>query len=149
MPVSESSSETIVSPPAKPKNNFQGTNVVLSRDFRVKENNRIQYLVVKDGETKQQLEEQFSLLRWELAKYNELNSDFVPFPGQVLYLQPKRDKAEHGKETHLALEGESMYQISQIYGVKLKSLYQMNRMEENSEPEAGTTIWLRKMKPVN
>jgi LysM repeat protein len=149
MPVSESSKEMIVSPPAKPKANLQSNTVVVAREFRVKENNRIQYLVVKDGETKQQLEEQFSLLRWELAKYNELNSDFVPVPGQVLYLQPKRDKAEYGKETHIAVEGESMYQISQLYGVKVKSLYQMNRMEENSELEAGTTIWLRKIKPVN
>jgi len=42
-----------------------------------------------------------------------------------------------------------MYLISQRYGIKLKSLYKMNRMEEDSEPAPGSTIWLRKIKPVN
>jgi hypothetical protein len=41
-----------------------------------------------------------------------------------------------------------MYKISQKYGVKLNSLYEMNRMSPGTEPVPGTTIWLRGMKPV-
>ena len=62
------------------------------------ENNRIQYIIVKDGDTREKLENEFQLLKWELPKYNELKNDFIPVPGQILYLQPKRDKAEPGKE---------------------------------------------------
>ena len=116
---------------------------------RVMEKNRIKYIIVNERDTKESLESEFQLLRWELPKYNELGPDFQLSPGQILYLQPKRAKAEPGKEFHSAGEGETMYQISQIYGIRLKSLYMMNRMTEGSEPAAGQKIWLREVKPDN
>ncbi|MCX6255319.1 MAG: glucosaminidase domain-containing protein [Bacteroidia bacterium] len=122
---------------------------VVARVPRVMENNRIQYIIVKDGDTREKLEKEFQLLKWELSKYNELNNDFIPVPGQILYLQPKREKAEPGKEFYNTVEGDTMYVISQHYGIKLKSLYEMNRMEVGTEPEAGKKIWLRSIKPVN
>jgi Muramidase (flagellum-specific) len=115
---------------------------------RVMEKNRIQYIIVKDGETLSMIEDEFQLLKWELARYNELNDSFTPVAGQILYLQPKRDKAEPGKEIHVAGNGETMYLISQIYGVKLKKLYEYNKMSEGSEPVPGDKIWLRGMIPV-
>ena len=124
-------------------------NSVLARPVRIMENNRIQYIIVKDGDTKAKLEKELNLLRWELSKYNDLEADFSPVPGQLLYLQPKRDKAEVGNDYHKALEGDSMYLISQKYGIKLKSLYEMNRMSPGTEPEPGSRLWLRGMKPVN
>jgi LysM repeat protein len=125
------------------------TPAVMARTPRIMENNRIQYIIVKDGETREKLENEFQLLRWELAKYNELHNDFIPVAGQILYLQPKRDKAEPGKEFYNTAEGDTMYTISQKYGIKLKKLYEMNRMDEGTEPEAGKKIWLRSNKPVN
>jgi LysM repeat protein len=116
---------------------------------RVMENNRVQYIIVKDGETPGKIEDEFQLLKWELAKYNELNDSFTPVAGQMLYLQPKRDRAEPGKEIHVARNGDTMYMISQVYGVKLKKLYEYNRMNEDAEPVPGDKIWLREMKPVN
>jgi hypothetical protein len=89
------------------------------------------------------------LLKWELSKYNELSSDFRIVPGQILYLQPKREKAEPGKEFHTVEEGETMYLISQRYGIKIKSLLEMNRMTAGNEPETGKKIWLRSLRPVN
>ena len=57
--------------------------------------------------------------------------------GQILYLQPKREKAEAGKEFYNTAEGDTMYLISQRYGIKLKSLYKMNRMQEDSDTATG------------
>jgi LysM repeat protein len=116
---------------------------------RVQENNRIQYIIVREGESLSSIENEFQLLKWELTRYNEIDGSFVPVPGQILYLQPKRDKAEPGKDMHVVHEGDSMYSISQIYGVRMKKLYEYNRMSENSQPAVGDKIWLRAMKPVN
>lgn len=115
---------------------------------RIKETNRIQYIIVNERDTKESIETDYQLLRWELQKYNELGPDFRLSPGQILYLQPKRLKAEPGKEFHFVAEGETMYQISQIYGIKLKNLYLMNRMTEGSEPVTGQKIWMRQVKPA-
>ena len=122
--------------------------VVPGRISRIKENNRIQYIVVIDGDTRESIEKDFNLLRWELPKYNELDNDFILIPGQILYFQPKRDKADPGKEVHQVLKGDTMYSISQKYGIKLKKLYEMNRMNEGQQPGEGDKIWLRRMKPV-
>jgi len=116
---------------------------------RIMENNRIKYIIVEEGETRETLEDKFHLLRWELSRYNELNDDFIPVPGQILYLQPKRDRAEPGKETHTVNFGDTMYSISQQYGIKLEKLYELNLMDEGAEPVEGDKIWLRKRKPVN
>jgi len=115
--------------------------MVAARVPRVMENNKLRYIVVRDGDTREKLEEEFQLLRWELSRYNELSNDFKITPGQILYLQPKKEKAETGKEFYNAAEGDTMYLISQRFGIKLKSLYKMNRMQEDSEPETGSTIW--------
>jgi uncharacterized FlgJ-related protein len=122
--------------------------VVSARAPRIMEKNRIQYIIVKDGDTREKLENEFQLLRWELPKYNEVKNDFVPEPGQILYLQPKRDKAEPGKEFYTTNDGDTMYNISQLFGIKLKKLYEMNRMDEGCEPGAGKKLWLRSTKPV-
>ena len=136
----DSSRKTVKSP---------GRNIaVLARAPRIMENNRIQYIIVKDGDTREKLENEFQLLKWELPKYNELRNDFSLIPGQILYLQPKRDRAEPGKEYYNTLEGDTMYLISQRYGIKLKKLYEMNRMVDGAEPEPGKKIWLRSTKPA-
>lgn len=122
---------------------------VAARVPRIMENNRIQYIIIKDGDTRDKIENEFQLLKWELPRYNELDSNFPLVPGQILYLKPKREKAEVGKDYYFAVEGDTMYFISQKYGIKLKSLYEMNRMEEGDEPETGKKMWLRSIKPVN
>jgi len=145
--------QQVKSPPVEdvlPERQIADGSVVLpSRTQRIIENNRIQYIIVKEGETIGMIEDEFQMLKWELSKYNELNNDFTPVAGQLLYLQPKRDKAEPGKETHLVSEGDTMYSISQKYGVKVRKLYEYNRMSSGDEPIAGTKVWLRVVKPVN
>ena len=123
--------------------------VVSARVSRVMENNRIQYIIVKDGESLEMIENEFELLKWELQRYNELPEGYTPVAGQILYLQPKRDRAEAGKETHTAAQGDTMYSISQKYGVKVKKLYEYNGMTEGEEPVPGQQVRLRSIKPEN
>ncbi|OFY63216.1 MAG: hypothetical protein A2Y71_16815 [Bacteroidetes bacterium RBG_13_42_15] len=151
-PPKTSNSEPPKTSNAEPVNTKAGTITfgdVLARAPRIQENNRIQYIIVKDGDTKEKLENDFELLKWELARYNELDENFTPVPGQMLYIEPKRERAEAGIEFHIPAEGETMYMISQKYGIKLKSLLEMNRMTAGSEPTAGQKIWLQVIKPVN
>jgi len=122
---------------------------VLARAPRILENNRVQYIIVKDGDTKEKLENEFQLLKWELARYNDLNDNFIPVPGQILYLEPKREKSDAGLEFHTTAKGETMHFISQKYGIKLKSLLEMNRMADGDIPVPGQKIWMQSQKPAN
>ena len=113
---------------------------------KVYNKNRIDYIIVKKGDTFQALTEEFGMLLFELYKYNELEQSAKLIDGQIMYLQPKRSKAGHGLEYHEVNEGETMYLISQMYGIKLNKLYEKNLMKKGSEPEVGQKLWLRKLK---
>ena len=106
--------------------------------------NRIDYIIVQENDTYEKLQKELGLLPFELYKYNDLNSDSLLYPGMELYLQPKRNKAEPGKQYHIVKKGETMYSISQLYGVKLESLYSWNNNLIKMDPEEGQKIYLRK-----
>ncbi len=117
-------------------------NIGLSRN--IYERNRIKYIIANVGDTYDGISEELDLLPWELKKYNELTEGTRIDSGQILYMQPKRNKAEAGKKTHIVKEGETMHYISQLYGIKLDVLYKKNLMEKGSEPEVSKKLQLRK-----
>lgn len=111
--------------------------------------NRIKYIVVQSGDTYENLTRDLELMPWQLANYNEIERGAKLKEGQELFIQPKRRKAEINHQLHIAEEGETMYDISQMYGVRLKWLYRRNRIEQGDEPVAGEKIYLRGKKPKN
>jgi LysM repeat protein len=113
---------------------------------RILVRNRINYIIVKEGDTYQSLNRELDMMPFELAKYNEIPRDSKIEKGQVLYLQPKRNKASVEFRFHTVEEGESMYKISQMYGIKLHKLLQKNLMQQGDEPEPGDILHLRKRK---
>ena len=113
---------------------------------KILERNRINYILATEEDTYASLTEELELLPFELAKYNEMPRDAELNKGQVLYIQPKRKKASVEFKTHVVEEGENMYKISQMYGIRLAMLYRMNLMEAGSQPEAGQELNLRKKK---
>ena len=106
--------------------------------------NRIDYIIVKEEDTYQSLTRELEMMSYELAQYNEIPKDSKLKKGQVLYLQPKRGKASVEFPYHTVEAGETMYEISQMYGIKLKKLYQMNLMNPGEEPEVNDEIHLHK-----
>lgn len=110
--------------------------------------NRINYVIVQEDDTYHELSEELDMMPFELARYNEIERNAKLTPGQVLYIQPKRNKASVEFRYHTVEEGESMYQISQMYGIKLHKLYQKNLMKEGTEPEPEDVLWLRKKKKI-
>lgn len=120
----------------------------MNKHCKVYTRNRIKYIVVKKGDTFETLTKEFELLPWQLSKYNELTKDSSLREGQELYIQPKRCRAEINHSVHVVEAGETMYSISQMYGVKMKKLYRKNRMKFGDQPEVGQVIHLRKRKAV-
>jgi len=108
--------------------------------------NRIDYIIVQDGDSYHELSEELDMMPFELARYNEIERNSELIPGQLLYIQPKRNKASVEFRFYTVEEGQTMYQISQMYGIKLHKLYNKNLMKAGTEPEPGDVLWLRKKK---
>ncbi|PLX04483.1 MAG: glycoside hydrolase [Marinilabiliales bacterium] len=109
-------------------------------------NNR-KYIIVKPGDTFFSLNNEFDMLSWELKRYNDLDKNDLLKAGSRLYIQPKRNKAKRGTEIHIAKKGETMHDISQLYGIKLKKLYFKNNMKPGDQPNPGQKIYLRRRIP--
>ena len=118
-----------------------------SVDSEIYQKNYTKYVLAKSGESYDDIAERLDVWLWELLKYNESANDRTLMEGEKVYLQPKRRKGT--KQYHIVLANETMYSISQLYGVKLKHLYKKNRMEEGSEPYVGQKISLIKKVKFN
>ncbi len=79
----------------------------------------------------------------ELLEMNDLTEIKDLRYGDVVYLKPKRT-SNQSYETHVMQIGESMYDISQLYGIKLSLLLERNGLEPGEEPSRGETITLNK-----
>jgi LysM repeat protein len=116
---------------------------VLSRQMYLR--NNIRYVRVEEGDTYEKLERMLDVRTWQILKYNDLPKDRQLTPGDLLYLQPKRNKnPKH--DYHYVSNGEKLRWISQEYGIKLKKLCTYNGMTDEQEIQPGQKIWLRKKK---
>jgi len=105
-------------------------------------NNNVKLTYARPGDTPQTIARDLGIHAFQILQYNELGRNEQLQPGQVVYVEPKKKKASARNHTFKA--GETMREISQLYGVKLKSLYRMNNLPEGHEPEPGTTVELQK-----
>lgn len=77
-----------------------------------------------------------------LMKYNDIHPGYEFTDDQYIYLQPKRRKGP--VKTHVVEEGQTMWEISQLYGIKLSKLYKKNQMVFDRQAKPGETVYLRK-----
>jgi LysM repeat protein len=113
---------------------------------KVERFNKLKAIIVKPGDTYEMLAQEFNMNDWELYKFNDQRAGYRPVPNEVVYIQPKKNKASRKNLTHRVVQGENMHYISQMYGVKLKPLYKRNEMKAGQQPKAGQIIYLRKKK---
>jgi len=106
-------------------------------------NNNIRYVVAQRGDTYGSIADEFDTSERRLHKYNETDTDDVLQPGDIVYLQRKKSKASFEFEFHVVQEGESMYSISQRYAMKVKKLYDLNKMDYTKGPAVGQELKLR------
>lgn len=124
------------------KSDEDRTTITIShgRELLVSDNN-IKYVVARPGDTPESIAADFDLHELFIRKFNDLKPDEKIKSGEKIYLQPKRNRA--AEESCVLKSGESLRDISQRYGVKLKKLRRYNQLKDSDLPPAGSTIRLR------
>ena len=106
--------------------------------------NGLVYIVVRAGDCWKSISKELDISQKKLRKYNDLYKGYALQVGDILYLEKKNRKAGKEHIVHVLRAGESMYSISQKYGIRLKNLYKLNKMDEDDPaPEVGTILRLR------
>ncbi len=120
-----------------------GGQLTVGNEHQVMFKNHVKYIIADSLDTYESISEELYMMSWQLPKYNDVSRGTKLQAGELVYLQPKRIKAERGSKTHMVQKGETMHMISQIYAVKERKLRERNNIPENEEPKAGTVILLR------
>lgn len=77
----------------------------------------------------------------KFLKLNDMESNERIETGKYYYTEKKKTSAE--VETHIVLPGETLWTISQKYGIRLASLKSKNRIRKDSELKPGMVLNLR------
>ena len=112
-------------------------------EYSLGTNNNTQYIVLKYSMDIAVLSRKLGMAPWELPKYNDLPKKYTIQAGEIIYLKPKRNKAEKKNTVHVVERGETMRDISQKYAVKINKLYKMNGWEQGVQPVEGSKVRLR------
>lgn len=111
----------------------------------VVELNDLEGVIAREGDQLASLADLGGISEKRFRKYNDLAYSEKIVPGQFYYLEKKRRRARVYE--HVLQPGESLWQVSQQYGVRLKKLRQKNRLAKGEEPKAGRVLWLRFIRP--
>ncbi len=106
----------------------------------VYENNGIPFVFARKDDTWFLLGKEFRVPARQLASDNEMKESDPITPGQLVYLESKKRTSPRG--FHEVGRFDSMYAISQLYGVKLKFIYKYNGITANDELHRGDRIYL-------
>lgn len=108
-------------------------------------NNRNYYIVANAGDTYESLAKEYDVSARKLRRYNEVDKQYKLQAGDMVYFEKKQKQAakEYKKKYHVLQVGESLYKVSQLYGVRLKTLYNINRYAPEHTPKVGDRIRLR------
>ena len=111
----------------------------------VVQNNGLFCVIVQPGDSWEKLAHEMNVKVKKLLKWNEAFSYTPLYVGNYVYLQKKAKKGprEMKKKWHKVSSGESMYFISQYYGVRLEKLYRMNFKSVDFVPQPGDLIKVR------
>ena len=130
--------EIIITPPST-KNNDD-----LNWRRRIYQTNGIHYVTAQTNDTYELISSDTRLKLKKLYKYNETSPYNKLKSGDIIFLQAKKKYASKGTAPHTVKSGESMHRIAQQYGMRIKSLYKLNKLKDSYVPKPGDKLKVRK-----
>lgn len=109
--------------------------------YKTYSNNGSEFIITEKGDSFASLSSNLKISEKKLRKFNDMPNEQIS-PNSILYIKSKAKRVNNGKLMHYVKDGDSMHTISQIYGVKLKNLYKLNRLQSNSKLTIGQQIRL-------
>jgi membrane-bound lytic murein transglycosylase D len=103
--------------------------------------NELKGVQASDDLSTDQFASEIGMKEKKFRKLNDLKEDEIVETGKYYYTQKKKTSAE--VETHLVQKGETLWLISQKYGIRLSALKSKNRIKSDSELKPGMILNLR------
>lgn len=106
-------------------------------------NGNLLYIIAERGDNLAFIAQEYEISEQKLSSYNDFPAGYPLAAGDIVYLQPKLSRAQPPHFEHIVSVGESIHTISQRYGIKLSSLYKLNKLNDEYLPTEGDILKLR------
>ncbi len=103
--------------------------------------NGIQAVLANNSGPIEQLSHQADIRERKLRRVNDLKKSDPIVGGTYYYTKRKKGKAEVAE--HIVQQGETLWKISQLYGIRLHSLKAKNRIYKDADLRAGMVLKLQ------
>lgn len=111
---------------------------------RILQVNGIHYIMAQPNDTYEIIAYDARMKLKRLLKYNEVSKGHTLANNDIVFLQNKQKQAAKGTARHIVKVGESMYSISQMYGIKVKSVFKLNKLKDGYIPKQGDILKVSK-----
>ncbi|MBR5396160.1 MAG: glucosaminidase domain-containing protein [Bacteroidaceae bacterium] len=108
--------------------------------------NKIDFIIVEVGDDMATISKKTGISLRKLYKYNDLPRDYAPTAGDLIYLQKKRKCASREfrkNPIHIVEVNQSLFDIAQLYGIRLESLCKLNKWDEPHAVQVGEILRIR------
>ena len=105
--------------------------------------NGVRCTLLYPGERLVSIAQKYDIPIQKLLDYNELSSGKDIKEGDIVYLEKKKKKYQGLEETYLVKAGETLYEVSQKFGIRLSSLAKMNGKDIFSKLREGDLLYLQ------
>lgn len=109
----------------------------------VVEINGVNCTILYPGETLSSVALKYDMSLEDLLSFNETESKDDIHEGDIVFLEKKKKKFEGPWDVHTVKKGESLYYISQKYGIRLANLCKMNHKSIFTSLREGEEILLK------
>ncbi|MEG1649445.1 MAG: glucosaminidase domain-containing protein [Rikenellaceae bacterium] len=107
-------------------------------------NNNVKFIITRQGDTFASIAKQTGKSISKLMKYNELTTAPTQIDANsIIYISGKKSKAANGYNYHTVSKGETLYFISQKYGIKIDKLAALNLYTRHYAVKQGQKMLLR------
>ena len=105
--------------------------------------NDLKCVKLREGETLKDVAREYGMSLNLLRRFNEVDRKFAPPAGTTVFLERKKSRADKEHRTYVVKKGDSLWSVSQQFGVKVKSLEKRNGIGESNPLSVGMTLMLR------
>lgn len=106
--------------------------------------NGVRYIIAGEGETFASLAYFLNMRERTLRKYNDALDTRELEPGDMVYIYKKKKQAARKYRYYYFKPGDDAWEIAQKYGIRLKSLYELNGIPNGTPLKTAQRLKLRK-----
>lgn len=109
----------------------------------VVEINHVRCTILYPGESLASISQKYDVPKNKILKYNEISHESDINEGDIVFLEKKKTKYGGAQDHYIVKERETLYDVSQMFGIKLSCLTKMNNKNLFSALKIGESLRLK------